>query len=283
MNLEELTKTQIILLTLLVSFMTSIATGIVTVSLLDQAPPTLTQTINRVVERTVERVVPTEGQTAGVITKEKETTVVVKEDDLVTSSIEKASAALVRVRLAPEFTPAGGDPFVGLGIIIARDGTIATDAAAVTPSARYVITLADGTELPAIVLIETDDGVALLRTSTEGKNTTLSSVSLASDTLKLGQTVLMLYGSDRIRVATGIVSALVPTTPRKDEQAGVAFVDTNLGVSPIYGSPLINIFGDVVGISTSVARQNSYSYFTPASYIVQAVAPAATTTAATQQ
>ena len=34
MNMEELSKSQIVLLTLLVSFVTSIATGIVTVSLM---------------------------------------------------------------------------------------------------------------------------------------------------------------------------------------------------------------------------------------------------------
>ena len=89
MELEELNKTQIVLLTLLVSFVTSIATGIVTVTLLDQAPPAVTQTINRIVERTVERVVPASPSGPSVITTVKETTIVVKEEDLITESIDR--------------------------------------------------------------------------------------------------------------------------------------------------------------------------------------------------
>ena len=49
-NMVSLTKTQIVLLFLLVSFVTSLATGIVSVTLVNQAPQPVTHTINKVVE-----------------------------------------------------------------------------------------------------------------------------------------------------------------------------------------------------------------------------------------
>ena len=53
--MESLTKTQIVLLVLLVSFVTSLTTGIVTVTLVNQAPQPVTHTINKVVEKLVPR------------------------------------------------------------------------------------------------------------------------------------------------------------------------------------------------------------------------------------
>ena len=85
MDIEHLSKSQIVLLTLLVSFVTSIATGIVTVSLMDQAPPAIAQTVNRIVERTVEKAVPLGQAASTVVTTEK--TVVVKESDLIVQAV----------------------------------------------------------------------------------------------------------------------------------------------------------------------------------------------------
>ena len=102
MEIEELSKSQIILLTLLVSFITSIATGIVTVSLMDQAPPIIAQTVNRVIERTVETVVP-KGQTAStVVTQEK--TVIVKETDLISQAVKKVPPSSASTQ-APQSRP----------------------------------------------------------------------------------------------------------------------------------------------------------------------------------
>ena len=106
-----------LLLTLLLSFVTSIATGIMTVSLLNEAPPEITQTINRVVEKTIERVVSVEMPGKG-DRGIKEVTIVVKEEDLVIDSIEKNSKSIVRLFL-------NGSEFYGLGVTLSSNGIVA--------------------------------------------------------------------------------------------------------------------------------------------------------------
>ncbi|MEK7588849.1 MAG: hypothetical protein AAB438_03455 [Patescibacteria group bacterium] len=58
MDIKDLNKPQLILLAILLSFVTSIATGITTVTLMEQAPQSITVPINRVVRQTVEKIVP---------------------------------------------------------------------------------------------------------------------------------------------------------------------------------------------------------------------------------
>lgn len=58
MDIKDLNKSQLILLAILLSFVTSIATGITTVTLMDQAPSSVTVPINRIIRETVEKVVP---------------------------------------------------------------------------------------------------------------------------------------------------------------------------------------------------------------------------------
>src|SRR3989344_6016767 len=97
MQMQDLNKNQIVLLVLLVSFVTSIATGIITTSLLQEAPLEVTRNINRIVEKTVETV--TIPGTVVSSPREKEvTTVIVKEEDLIIDSINKNIKSVVRIK-----------------------------------------------------------------------------------------------------------------------------------------------------------------------------------------
>src|ERR1700693_2855924 len=60
MDIKDLNKPQLILLAVLLSFVTSIATGITTVTLMQQAPPSFTAPVTRIVRETVEKIVPAE-------------------------------------------------------------------------------------------------------------------------------------------------------------------------------------------------------------------------------
>ncbi|MCR4311359.1 MAG: serine protease [Candidatus Taylorbacteria bacterium] len=265
--MEELTKQQIVLVTLLVSFVTSIATGIVTVALMDQAPPGVTQTINRVVERTIEKVtpVPTEQQ-ASVITKE---TIVVKEDDLVVKAIEQNTKSVVSI-----FSVVGeGDSqksiFLGNGLIVNKDGLIAIDASLVVPSyddeglpiaSTIVAQLSEGTNVPLASASNTalDTGLKFMKADNVAtpKGATFTPAIFAPVTsFKLGQTVIAL-GGDRLTVATGIISNLSQkktsgevvstTTPA---QTPLQIVTTDIrGVGKSTGSILVNLSGEVIGI-----------------------------------
>jgi S1-C subfamily serine protease len=270
MDIEQLTKAQIVLLTLLVSFITSIATGIVTVTLMDQAPPSMTQVINRVVERTVERVVPDgdEGeQVAAAGEVIKEVTVVVKENDLITESIEKNAKNLVRLSTAKGRNAVEPETFVGIGVMVTSGGIVATDATLV-PSERYIVTVADGTHYVARRL-EREPGAPIALLSLEANGATFSAATLADlTTLKLGQTAIALSGSERVHVALGSVTGL-DLSP--DGSLSRLYTDITAGQVQL-GSPVFNMFGEVTGLYAGGVSGTEAS-FVPLQNLATAVSP----------
>lgn len=298
MDIERLTKAQIVLLTLLVSFVTSIATGIVTVTLLDQAPPVVTQTINRVVERTVERVVPGETQTATVVTKEK--TVVVNEEDLITQAIEKNTEKIVKVYQTFE----GGSVYLGAGVIVSKDGVVAAavDRAILAGGGtKFDVVLSNGKTIGGVVVSpEADKPTALIKLSfTEEDGVVPGSIKYGDiNALKLGQSVLTLSGTERLGVATGIIAGLdeeeseVPAEEGLDANAEesaptvisvLRAIETNISSNRIEkGGVLLNIYGDVVGISTAESRSYGVSHFTPIQVVQSQIVDLATSEADTK-
>jgi S1-C subfamily serine protease len=264
MNIEHLSKSQIVLLTLLVSFVTSIATGIVTVSLMEQAPPsTIAQSVNRIVERTVEKVVPG-GQTAAVVTREK--TVIVKESDLISQVVVRVSPSVVRL-----YTRDSTSAFLGLGVVIDSSGVLVSDSSIIGDSADAEISLADGTRVRAVVTSrDAGSGIAFLQSATttaEGKVVVWQSAAVGLQKPVLGQTVITFSGRNIPRISDGIVTALVPPFADASRQD---VIDTNIsGDSIMDGSILVNTDGEVVGMSTGVSREISSGGFVSASALIK--------------
>lgn len=265
--MEGLTKQQLTLLALLVSFVTSIATGIVTVSLMERAPKAMTQTINRIVERTVERVVPAENQKAAVVTKE---TVVVRADDLAVAAIEENAKALVRVKRVEGAGDRRTETLVGLGIVVSKDGLVAADAGVVarrfdeygTPIPRSFLGVLAGGAVAELQFVGVDEmgGIALFALKpAEEEKLSIVPVSFGnSDALKLGQTVISLGGAADNAVGTGIVANLV----RKEAptQEVLAIYTDREAASDLSGTLLINLSGEVVGVNAGPFRAERARY-----------------------
>lgn len=273
--MEKLTKQQIVLVTLLVSFVTSIATGIVTVALMDQAPAGVTQTINRVVERTIEKVVtpPTTGNSAAVVTRE---TVVVKEDDKIVESVDKNKTSIVRIY--SDVTNSGDVPqrmFVSLGTLVSKEGLIATGDVFGDQSGHYVVSLDNNVFYNVTVLPKKDNQqFYFLKIVQDEKNPVVFLPVTFSDSnsLKLGQTVIAWGGDVRNTVSTGIVSSVVDaattTDPVKREIVGIS---TNINLTDsLPGGSLLNLYGEVVGIRVSPNISNQFN-FLPSNILKQEI------------
>ncbi len=268
--MEELNKNQIVLLTLLVSFVTSIATGIVTVTLMDQAPTAVTQTINRVVERTIEKAVPGETKVTTVV---KEVPVVVTEDKLIVDVINNTSSGAVRI------ANVDGKTTLGTGFIVNKNGLIATAELLLIPPTPEAVEGAPAPSTPAIptdyqvffnnskslpaklVKTSVEVGVALLKVDlgdladvtkitgeTGASFKELVTLKLAESKPLPGQTVVALGLPDEgpINVSGGLVSSVYA------DSASVTLIKTTAANISNLGGPLFNTAGEVIGLNRAV-------------------------------
>ncbi len=181
MDIKDLNKPQIILLAILLSFVTSIATGIVTVTLMQQAPPSVTAPINRVIQQTVEKIQQVEGKTTV-------QTVVVKEEDLVVDAIEKNKSAIFTI------TSDGVD--AGRGFAVTKEGIIVADSVLVREGTDYVVQNA-GKKFNASFKYSDPSGFAFLKLGSpiDGGQAAFTIPAFADfSKMRVGQKVIV-YGS----------------------------------------------------------------------------------------
>lgn len=259
--MEELNKTQIVLLTIFVTFVTSIATGIVTVTLLSQAPAGVTKVIDHVVEKTIEKVVPSviSGQTATVV---QEKVKVISSEDLIISAIARNQGSIWTIRGIPEGALDSSDAtFYGLGFILTKDGILVADISTATEGISYRATDASGRAVK-LIFIKTDPkhSLAFFRMVVGDKDKVdLIPVSLGDiNTLKIGQGVIALGGRDKSVVSTGIISSFDQVkVGSTTNQIDTIYTTTDL--KPQYiGSVLLNSGGEVIGMYRYVGEFGNY-------------------------
>jgi S1-C subfamily serine protease len=273
--MENLNKNQLILLVLLVTFVTSIATGIMTVSLLQQAPVEVTRTIDNVVEKTIQQVTP--AVVSNIIAPQTQsnqvTTVVVNEDDMVTSSIGKNLKSIVRI---DETDLNGYVSFYGLGVVMTKDGIIATDSGNIASDSVYTAKFFDGAEWKLVPLgLDLNTNSQFFKVNLPATTTYAFSPAVVSPAdLQLGQTVIGLGGETTNSVAVGRVVSL----NMKDSTIGttttkyVSAIETDTSFKNILdGSPFFDLSGDLVGLKLSVTDNGVFTPITTISKELNAV------------
>lgn len=130
MDIQDLNKKQLILLTLLITFIVSIATGIVTVSLMNKMPAKTVQTINNVVQRTVEKVIlPAEDK--------KE----IEQQNKIVDTNEALVNIYLMVKNDSSSTTTEPAKSLGQGLIISDAGLILTESSILNEENKYVVML----------------------------------------------------------------------------------------------------------------------------------------------
>lgn len=227
MNIEELSKSQLILLTILVNFVTSVATGIITVSLLDHAPPFVTQTVNRVVERTIETV--TQAAPAAIIQAPAPSN-----QELVTTAIGATATRAVAIYALETGT---STPVISVGTYLPKSRAIVTAAQDALPK-EALIEFPGGIYIPASLAHE-GGGITIYGFADDAVLPKATSPALiSSGELKLGETVLAI-GADG-SASTGIVARV--------GNKNIYTTLPDIGA----GSAAVNLSGNLIGVGAGI-------------------------------
>ncbi|MFA6463775.1 MAG: hypothetical protein WCV55_02105 [Candidatus Paceibacterota bacterium] len=223
--MEHLTKQQIILLALLVSFSTAVATGITIFSLADNSlNPGVQQIAYRVIEKTISQVA-SDSPVRKIIPDIVSNTVAQESQALSISDIaDKTSGSLIRIyrTIAGTTTP----EFVTLGVMTLNNNIIGADGTNLSTSFNYVTVLSDNKQYQISFIKELGGGLSLFKLTDESAAKIIPTIkTLPSTKLKIGFNVVSIGGDQSSNVvSTGIIKQ-ISSVPLNDKTVSVLITD----------------------------------------------------------
>ena len=190
------------------------------------------------------------------------------------TAVERASASVVSINVTARQEGRPRSPWdyffvpdrsrvvegYGTGFVVRPNGVIVTNQHVVANAQQVVVTLPDGSDLPARVLGEDQlTDIAVLKvartglpTVTAGRSTDLM---IGEWVVALGNPYAYLLGNAEPTVTVGVVSATGRNILPSGDQTGLYFdmIQTDAAINPgNSGGPLTNAVGEVVGVNSSI-------------------------------
>lgn len=146
---------------------------------------------------------------------------------------------------------------LGSGVIVSSDGYILTNSHVINDADKINVVLNDGTVYDNVKLVGSDEGGDIAVLKIEGVKNLPAAVLGDSDKLQTGSWVLAVgnpYGFNS-SLTSGIVSAMGRDFPVGNSSYGdfSDLIQTDAAINPgNSGGPLVNLYGEVVGINTAI-------------------------------
>jgi serine protease Do len=198
------------------------------------------------------------------ITKDRET-IVIQEGELIADIAQKTSASVVSITVhsvrSGIFQNVASQG-AGTGVILSADGLVITNKHVVENAQSIRIIAKDGTEYDDVDLVDTDpsNDIAFLRI--KGVRNLQAATLGDSSKMRIGQKVIAIgnaLGQFGHTVTSGIISGIgrpvIAGGEFGDEPESLQnLFQTDAAINPgNSGGPLVNIAGEVIGITTAVA------------------------------
>ena len=150
--------------------------------------------------------------------------------------------------------------FSGSGFIISADGYIITNTHVVEGASSIKIVLHDGITEYKATIVGADERSDLAVLKVDAKN--LAPVELGDSTqLEVGETVVAIGNPYGMELAGTVTNGIVSALNRKIEMNGsyMTLIQTNASINPgNSGGPLVNAYGQVIGITSSKLIASGY-------------------------